>query len=52
MGRFHLLGLDRIFLRQRFFLQEYVKGRLFLFGEIAALLNQPGNPPGSFIPCK
>ena len=47
-----LLGLDFIFLCQRLFRLDFVVLRLFLFGEIAALLDQIGNPFGSFLPCE
>ena len=50
--RCRLLGLQSIFLGQRFFCLDFVILRLFLLGEIAALLNQIGNPLGGFLPCE
>lgn len=50
--RGRLLGLQGIFFRQGLFFLDFVVLRLFLFGEIAALLNQIGNPLGDFLPCE
>jgi len=49
-SRVRLLGLQGIFFRQGLFCLDFVILRLFLFCEIASLLDQVGNPFGDFLP--
>ena len=49
-SRVRLLGLQGIFFRQGFFCLDFVVLCLFLFGEIASLLDQASNPLGNFLP--
>lgn len=54
IGRFRVgrLGLQGIFFGQSLFRLDFVELLLFLFGEIAALLNQIGDPLGNLLPCE